>query len=222
MSEKPWTGIAGKARSGSPAGHLNDEFLGLLQSWIDDAVSAAMPQMGTVIGQDGGTVKVRLDDEDVDREVGFPAAKGTAYQQNDRVWTHQTKGGSRAVLGRVDGSQDQRAVDSAQLYGDAVKHVHINPGAVERSNIGGQAVAWDELDNVVVSRIQDAATTSQLNNVSDKADDAKSSASDANRAANDADKTANDAKNAASAVKSALDKLEKRVDKLEKSKDKKA
>src|SRR3954454_18239507 len=92
--------------SGPPQSHLFDELWRMIEAKLDDLLTDALPQMGTVTDTDGGTVKVRLDDEGVDRAVGFPAAKGTKYNTGDRVLTHKTKGGDRMVLGRVDGSTE--------------------------------------------------------------------------------------------------------------------
>lgn len=129
-----------------PRGDLFDQVWGMVQQMVADALSEALPTMGTVVGKDGGAVKVRMDDEDSDREVGFPAAKGTDYRDGDRVAIHQTKGGERMILGRVDSSTNEAAVDSPQLRDKAIRDGHLNDGAVT-----GRA-----LENSILNKINGA------------------------------------------------------------------
>jgi hypothetical protein len=184
---------------------LFDQVWGMVQQIVADAMTSVTPTMGTVVGRDGGSVRVNMDEEGVDRQVGFPRSKGVDYQSGDRVLVHQVKGGQRVILGKVDSDSNEQAVDGAQMRDRAVGNRIIDNSAVDTGNIRDRSVTGGKLDSGLESKINNAASKDQLDNYATKSsldNYAKSSQLD--------DK----------ASKSDLSALEKRVKKLEDKKNK--
>lgn len=171
MTDTTKTRSNGRARGGAglPArDDLFDEVWGMVQSMVAEALTAALPTTGTVVGRDGGGVRVNMDEEGVDRQVGFPRAKGVAYNPGDRVVVHQVKGGERVILGRVDSDSNERAVDAPQIEDNAIGTRAIQQGGVDTGNIKDRSVTGGKLDSSLENKITGAAQKSDLDDYAKK------------------------------------------------------
>lgn len=156
---------------------------------VEIVMDLAVPTLGTVVGMDGGSVRVQLDEEDDVREVGFPKVKGTRHDPGERVPVFKTRGGRQFLLPPVIDQQGQaeRAVDDADIHDDAIATRHIgdnqvtggkipnreiksdhlstknSPGgaAVQSGNIGDKQVKGDHIDNKQIdsSHLKDSLDT---------------------------------------------------------------
>lgn len=197
-------------RGGTGAGlpvrdDLFDEVWGMVQSMVADALTAALPTTGTVVGRDGGGVRVNMDEEGVDRQVGFPRARGVDYQNGDRVVVHQVKGGERVILGKVDSDSNEQAVDAPQLRDRAVTSRTLDANSVDSGNIKDRAIGGGKLDASLENKITNAAQKSDLS------DYAKTS---------QLDNYAKTSQLSGLAKDSRVDDLERRIKKLEDKKNK--
>ena len=175
---------------------------------VEEMVDARQMTMGEVKGRDGGKVRVRLDDEDEDRTLGFPRGLGVAYENGDRVSIGYSRAGEPMVLGVVSGGNGDGRVRNEQLDTDAVDSRAIRPNAVASSHLDGtlakkiaDAATVDQLDN----KTRNLATTNQLNAKADKSDlNSKADQSEVSR------------------LKEDVEKLKKEIATLKKRNDKKA
>lgn len=167
MTDTTQTKRNGKKRGGAGLpvrDDLFDQVWGMVQGMVQDALTQALPTMGTVVGRDGGGVRVNMDEEGVDRQVGFPRSKGVDYQQGDRVLVHQVKGGERVIVGKVDSDSNEQAVDGAQMRDNAVANRVLAGNAVDTGNLKDGSVTSGKLDNSLASKINNAASKDQLDN----------------------------------------------------------
>lgn len=135
-----------------------------IEDRIAEMVAEYTPTLGTVVGQDGGAVRVQLDEEDDAREVGFAKKKGTRYDTNERVLVGKTRGGRHVVLGPITDKQGQaeRAVANEDLHDDAVgrRNIQVDSvgpdelagGAVDNSHLSGGSVTGDKIAGNSVDR----------------------------------------------------------------------
>lgn len=147
------------SRGGRPPRGTGD-LLALIEEMVDRRF-AEMIQVGTVEGEDGGAVRVKLDGAERAGEVGRAKTKGVRHEKGDRVAMLQLPGGGELVLpGITDGKGAvEQAVGNEQLYTDAVDgralrkdsvgKDHIVKGAVVREHIGAKAIGNDELDTEI-------------------------------------------------------------------------
>lgn len=193
----------GSRRSQLPAGRqsLFDALWQEILTRIETGDDARAMTLGNVVGaRDGGKVRVRVDDEDEDRTIGFASAQGTNYQPGDRVALGKNRAGEYVLLGNL--APRDKSVTQNQLYGNSVGTPELIPKSVTNAI----------LDDNLSGKIKDAITNSDLNNKltnyaksSDLSNYAKASALTSLQ----------------TATKNALTKLERRIEKLEKSKTKK-
>lgn len=171
MTDTMKTPRNGKARGGAGLpvrDDLFDEVWGMVQQMVQDALTQALPTMGTVVGRDGGGVRVNMDEEGVDRQVGFPRAKGVDYQPGDRVKVHQVKGGERVIDGVYTSDSNEQAVDSAQLRDKAVTNRALAGDSVDTGNLKDRSVTGGKLDSGLENKINDAVDKNQLDNTLSK------------------------------------------------------
>ncbi len=152
---------------------LFDSMVRDLLGRVEEMIDARQMTMGSVVGRDGGNVRVRLDDEDEDRVIGFPRGLGVAYESGDRVPIGYNRSGQPMVLGVMSGSNSDGRVRNEQLGTDAVDDRAIKPGTVKGSHLErdlegkiNAAATTDQLDN----KTRNLATTNQLNAKADKGD----------------------------------------------------
>lgn len=106
---------------------------------MEEMVDARQMTMGAVVGRDGGKVRVRLDDENEDRTLGFPRGLGVAYQDGDRVAIGYSRTGEPMVLGVVSGGNGDGRVRNEQLDTDAVDARAIRSGTIKATHLAGDA-----------------------------------------------------------------------------------
>jgi hypothetical protein len=148
----------------------SNEFWRMMESWFSERTKDMMPTMGTVVGKDGGGVKVKLDDEGIDRQVGFPRSRGIDYQNGMRVLTGMTKSGERVILGGVDSGNNEQAVGANQLFDKSVDSRHVANDAIDTGHVKDRAINSSKLDSDVSKKIDAAATKTDLDKKADKSD----------------------------------------------------
>lgn len=121
---------------------------------VEEMIDARQATFGTVVGRDGGKVRVRMDDEDEDRVIGFPRSLGVAYEDGDRVRIDFNRDGDPSIGGVISGGNGDGRVKNEQLGTDAVDERAIKPRAIK----GGH------LDQTLEKKIADAATVDQVDN----------------------------------------------------------
>ena len=160
MSEKPKKGKAGRLRV---RGDLYDRLAQTLLSTVEEMMDERMPTMGTVKGRDGGdrgNVRVRVDDEEDDRSVGFARLKGQTYANGDRVWLAKNKAGDFVVMGGIatgGGAGGERAIGDEQLHDEAVKGRSIGKGVIKGEHLSGDPlnISRNQLDQTLQKDLGD-------------------------------------------------------------------
>jgi hypothetical protein len=180
------------------------EMLGRVEEMINERALT----MGTVTGS-GDNVKVRLDDEDEDRTIGFSKSMGVAYDKGDKVPIARTSSGVPIVLPPVNQGKDKR-VRNEQLDDEAVDKRAIKKGEVDSSHLD------KNLDKTIKDAVQKNDLDKELKGYA-TISDLKGVQADASAAL----KNAATALSTASGLESRIKKLEARVSKLEKKLEKK-
>lgn len=138
------------------------------QDFVDTVVSRLLERMqemgmegrsaiGTVIGKDGGRVRVKLDDDDDEeepRKIGFDRALGVAYEDGDRVAVGYSRSGQEMILANMGGGTTDKRVKNEQL----------DDGAVDGRALKGGTVVKGHLEQTLEKQINEAASIDQLNN----------------------------------------------------------
>jgi hypothetical protein len=151
------------------------EFWDVMKRFIRDEVEPLVPQLGTVVGNDGGRIRIRRDGDDEPGTLGIARNKGVRHQAGDRVVTIPTPSGDRAVIavlstgdgpaGRravsdtemMDNAVDNRvlagnSVDTSQLRPSSVVRNHLTPGLIANEHLGGNAVGSSNIQGNAVTR----------------------------------------------------------------------
>jgi len=136
-----------RSSEGRP-GPVHEEFWNAIVEMVREEVFASMPTVGTVVGHDGGTIRVQVDDEDDEREIGIPRVRGMRHEVGDRVKVTPLRGGDLIAEGSLSTKEGyDPAVDFEDLHKDSVRAEQlkqnsvtndaIEPGAVTQDSIGG-------------------------------------------------------------------------------------
>lgn len=136
-----------RAGVGRP-GPIHEDVYNMIEELARSIVEEYLPQMGNVIGREGGQVIVTLDDEADDRSIGIPKRKGVRYQIGDRVKVSTTKGGDKHIDGIVSTTgKDGRdpAVDSDQVFAGGIKRINLDSRSVGSAELDSGAVGIDHL-----------------------------------------------------------------------------
>jgi hypothetical protein len=135
--------------------------------------------IGTVVGDDGGTVRVQIDEEAGPREVGFPRMRGQRFTKGQRVPIHRAKGGN-------------------EFLGGSLSTVAGRDPVVDKADMVDESVDNDVLHQTVKNNITDAQQKGQqgINDAKRADDEAKEARRRADNAQSDANKGINDAQNA--------------------------
>ena len=148
-------------RSGMPSGSVEGAHVAFWKA-IFDAIREQVQEygitFGTVVGQDGGSLRTLLDGEDDPRQVGFPRAVGQQYARGARVAVGTTRDGAKFVLGQVSDGKGKQAEG-------VVNRDNIQDGEVQRSHLGNKSVGNDQIDGNAVDSAQirpNAVGNSQL------------------------------------------------------------
>ncbi len=138
----------------------HEAFLAMIKGMIAEEMDTRTATMGTVVGAEGGGVRVHLDEEDEARELGVPRKLGQSYDPGDRVKVTPLRSGELVVDGtvstasgkaakRVRGDDiDDEAVGNAHVAKDSIDERTIKPGGVRASNVGGKQIRTEHLDSV--------------------------------------------------------------------------
>jgi hypothetical protein len=141
-----------------PSG-MHEAFWDQIHRSIDERVLEFAPTTATVMGMDGGRVKVHLDDEDDPREIGFSRRKGTRYDDDERVLVGKTRGGRQIVLGTFTDKTgyDERGVANEDMHDDAIDNrlisenavqgYNITDGSIDQDHIQGQSIRGDHIQS---------------------------------------------------------------------------
>lgn len=165
---------------------LADQLWETIRATVEEMVAERVPTMATVRGRErtdgkGGNVLVEVDGEEGDqRSIGMPRGKGTAYRNGDRVMVMKNKAGEDVILGVIasgSGSADEAAIDSEQLFENAVKGrelapstvtgTHLTQGAADTGNVKDRAITYPKLDATVENTIKGAAPSKHSHGASD-------------------------------------------------------
>lgn len=125
----------------------HEDFARAILDEIERAIEARLPTMATVTGQDGGRIKVHLDNEEDPRDEGLPRKLGQKYEVGDRVLVQPSRSGELMVMGTVSTSTgfNAQGVSEDELYDGAVGGKKIAPGAVDWQHIATDAVRSEQL-----------------------------------------------------------------------------
>lgn len=94
---------------------------------IEEGDDESSMTVGTVRGsRTGGKVRVRVDDEDEDRELGFTSSTGVDYQNGDRVALGKNKAGEFVILSNL--ANRDAAITGAQLASGSITKSHFAKG----------------------------------------------------------------------------------------------
>jgi hypothetical protein len=164
-----------RQRVGRP-GPEHEALWKLIQDMVREEIASSMPTVGTVEGDDGGKVRVHLDDEDEPRTLGFPRKKGQRYQKGERVAVMRTRAGDHIVLGSYtsgQGKDAENAVGSPDIYDRAIGKNHmqsnsvgteqIESNSVQNGHIKDNEIAKGKLDKSVQSTLSDSASKDYVN-----------------------------------------------------------
>lgn len=118
--------------------------------------------IGTVIGDDGGKVRVQIDEESGPREVGFPRMRGQRFTAGQRVPVHRAKGGNEFLGGSISsqGGRDP-AVDKADLMGGAADWDIV--GQDVKNNIGDAKKAGTDAQDAANKAMDEAKAKADKN-----------------------------------------------------------
>ena len=162
----------------------------------EDAANA--PRMGKIVDDAGTRPRVRMDDEDEDRTIGFPRKLGNRYPKGSKVRVERVRTGTGArgsyeeiITGiisdeggdsqRVVGEEDLRklAIDNEKLNTNAVDARVIADNGIEARNLRGSSVTRDKIASGAIdgSKLDDkVVTTAKLESgLANKIQDAVSS-----------------------------------------------
>lgn len=120
----------------------HEEFIRMLRDMIDETLTARLPTMGTVTGNDGGKVIVQVDDEDDPRKLGFPRKLGTCYNVNDRVLLVPNRAGEFMVAGVISTAQGD---DAARVTNNEI--VDVSGGKVVENSLDGKSLKSGTVDS---------------------------------------------------------------------------
>lgn len=125
----------------------------LMRAIAREEADRLLPSMGTVLDEDAGAVRVRLDEEDDDRTVPFPRRLGSRYRRGSRVRVVRTATGEEVVDG---------VISEAKGAGErVVGEPDLEDAAVGRRALVKKAVGREEIDDAAVgtAQIQDGTVT---------------------------------------------------------------
>lgn len=139
------------SRVGPSSAH--EDFWNALDERIAAKVAEFTPTLGTVVGMDGGAVKVQMDEEDdlsaaeIAQRVGFSKHLGARYLEGQRVLVSKTRSG-RAVVAPIGdiGGQDDYVVDDADMFDNAISNRHIQVNSITRDEVAAGSIANHHID----------------------------------------------------------------------------
>jgi hypothetical protein len=143
------------ATRGRP-GPLHEELYAKIMADVKEIVLEYAPTYGEVRGMDGGKVRVQIDGEDDEREVGFPRRKGQRYAPGDRVKVQKSRSGEWVADGTVSTKEGRDpTIGNEDLNADSVDSTQLKQNSVTQNAIAGDSVSRSALRNDVVAFIQD-------------------------------------------------------------------
>jgi hypothetical protein len=137
-----------------PSG-IHEQFMARIQEMIQDTVLEYAPTTGTVVGMDGGSVRVIGDEDTEPRQVGYPKKKGTRYLPGERVITQKTRSGRNVVMGPVGtkGGQDDYVVAGEDMFDLSIENRHIKPDAVTADEVLNGSLTSKQLSTAPADRL---------------------------------------------------------------------
>lgn len=166
---------------------VHEELARVIQEMVRSELEAMASTMGTVVGTDGGMIRVQVDEEGDPREVGIPAIKGQRHSTGNRVLLHRLRGKDWVLGGSIS--------SNAAGFDPAVGNNDLLNDAVDRRALHGSVV-----NDIDTARNHADDGINKANNAQSDANDARSRANNAQSSANDARSRANDAQDRANAA----------------------
>jgi hypothetical protein len=142
-------------------GPVHEGFWEAIRDEVYAIVHEYAPTMGTVVGKDAGMVRVVVDDEDDEREVGLPRKRGEQYDEGDRVKLTKLRGGEMVVDGSFSTAQgtggNDAAVGDEDVHTDAISERHLRQNSVTNDAISPGSVTNDSIRGTNLdARVSDA------------------------------------------------------------------
>lgn len=153
-------------------GPEHEQLWRMIQDMVREEVANMAPTLGVVDGNDGGKVRVLLDDEDAPRTIGFPRKKGQRYQPGERVVVVKTRSGDPVVLGSIssgEGKAAENAVGGPDIYDDSIAKNHMKSNSVGTEQVEGSSIQSGHIkDNEIAKGKLDKGVQDTLTNSASK------------------------------------------------------
>jgi hypothetical protein len=185
---------------------VHEELARVIQEMVRTELEAMASTMGTVVGTDGGMIRVQVDEEGDPRQVGIPAIKGQRHSVGNRVLLHRLRGKDWVLGGSITNNSAgfDPAVGNQDLHNDVVDYRALD-GIIANDISTARTRADDG-----ISRANTAQGTA--NNAVSAAGNAQNTANDARNRANTAQGTANTAQDRANSAQSTADNAKNTAD----------